>query len=126
MTIAEYYTQLAKEVLESFHDQDDGLAPMVLLHTHRIRLCMPILDDRPSVTQVDAITQRHAAEVLAASWPDRGDVNRTDQRYWFYQFNLRTPFEVVEDVSSEWTERVEKIRQLIANSPTVEAISPSE
>src|SRR5262245_50814793 len=124
MDAEEIHVNLAREALQRFTDEDDALALMVLLHTHQIRLKEPILDDRPGITLLSAITQRHAAEVVAATWPDRTNTERTSREYWYYQFNSRTPYEVVDDISSDWMTRVQLLRAYLASVSIVKAVEP--
>jgi hypothetical protein len=126
MKIEDVHARLAIEILHSHVNEDDALALMILFHTHRIRLNAPVLDDRPGITEIAAITQRHAAEVMAAAWPDRDDSHRTDRLYWYYQFNSQTPYEVVDDVPRDWMIRVQRMRDNLSNVPMIRAIEPDD
>jgi len=126
MKIEEVHKNLAKEALTGHPVEEDALALMVLLHTHRIRLKAPMLDDRPGVVELAAITQRHVAEVLGAAWPDRADAQRTDRAYWYYQFNAKTPYEVVEDIPPDWMVRVQRLREVVASNPAVSSLEPED
>ena len=124
--INDVYIRWARELLGERPNEEDGLALMVLLHTHRVRLSEPILDDRPGVTELAAITQRHAAEILADSWPNRGDAQRSNRGYWYYQFNARTPYEVIEDIPQDWTLHIQRLREALARSPMVSSLDPED
>ena len=119
------HATLTKYVLTNAASDDDGLTLMLLLHSHRIVFRHPVLVDRPTITQMDAITQRHAADVVATNWPIRGN-DKCHYVYWYFLFNNRTPYEGVEDMPDEWKERVNQIRELVAYHPWVEAIVPDE
>ena len=93
--VEELYQSIAKVVLGERSD-DDALALMILLHTHHLRLGGVVLTGRPGISDLAAITQRHAAEVIAGAWPDRADRERTSREHWYYSFNTRSPFEVAE------------------------------
>ena len=73
MTVDDLYQFIAKAVLGESPSDDDALALMILLHTHHLRLAGVVFTDRPGVSELAAITQRHAAEVIAGAWPDRAD-----------------------------------------------------
>jgi hypothetical protein len=124
MTIHNVYVVLAGEVLGDRPTEEEGLALMILLHTHRIELHAQGLHDRAGVKEMDAITQRHAAEVLAAAWPDKSDQQRTDYRYWYLLFNSQTPYEVVEDIPSAWATGIEVVRERLRQQPAVLRLEP--
>jgi hypothetical protein len=126
MKMEDVHVSLATEILSRPPNEEDALALMVLLHTHHIRLKSAILEDRPGVMELAAITQRHAAEVLAATWPDRADAQRTNHAYWYHQFNARTPYEVVEDIPPDWMARVHRLRELLAGNPVVNTLEPED
>ena len=122
MTIDEIHRLIAKDALGEHPDDDDALGLMLLLHTHRIHLREPILTDRPGVLELAAITQRHASEVVAAVWPNRVDAKRIDRGYWFFAFNARTPYEVVEDIPAEWMIRVRKVLDRLSEHRLIGAL----
>ena len=126
ISINDLHLRLARGVLGAPLNEDDALALMVLLHTHRVQLREPILVDRPAVIELAAITQRDAAEVVAGCWPDRADKDRTKHHYWYRLFNNRTPFEIVEDIPSEWIGRVTRLRDELAKSPMVDSLVPDD
>jgi hypothetical protein len=117
---------LAKNAMGQHPSEDDALALMIILHTHQIRLREPILQDRPGVVDLAAITQRHAAEVMATIWPDRSDKLRTYPDYWYSTFNTRTPYEVVEDVLLDWMIRLQRVREHFAENPLVQGLEPED
>lgn len=126
VSLSDLYSRIAKGALGGHSSEEDALALMLLLHTHRIRLAGMVLEDRPGVTDLAAITQRHAAELLATAWPDNADAQRSDPRYWYYQFNARTPFEVVEDIPHDWMVRVERIRRTVTTLEEVRSLEPED
>jgi len=126
MTIEDIHRLIAKDALGDHPNDDDALGLMLLLHTHCIQLRGPILADRPGVLDLAAITQRHASEVVAAAWPDRLDVKRIDRGYWFFAFNSRTPYEVVEDIPAEWLARVHKMLNRLGEHPFIGAMNAED
>jgi len=96
------------------------------LHTHHVWLSKPVLQDRPKVTDLAAITRRHAAEVVAAIWPDRSDKWRTDREYWYDMFIARTPYEVVEDVPEDWMVRLRLLRERLIHDPLIDRLEPED
>ena len=98
----------------------------ILLHTHHVWLSKPVLQDRPKVTDLAAITRRHAAEVVAAIWPDRSDKWRTDREYWYDMFIARTPYEVVEDVPEDWMVRLRLLRERLIHDPLIDRLEPED
>ncbi len=126
MTIDEMLEALARNGLGAQPTDEDALAVMLLLHTHHVHLGGPVLSDRPGVQEVAAIAQRHAAEVVAAVWPDRLDKTRTSPQHWYYQFNARTPFEVADDVEPPWDERLARVKQKVLQSGLVQSLNPED
>ena len=126
MTIEELHCALVRETLGGQPLEDDGLALMLVLHTHHVALRTAALDDRPNVTELEPITQRHAAEVVAAAWPDQADRQRVDPAHWYVLFNTRTPYEVVEDLPPEWAQPVEKMRKRLAAHPAIRSVEPDD
>jgi hypothetical protein len=122
MTIDNLHATLARNLLGEHPTEDDGLALMLLLHTSRILLREAISGDRPGIMEVAAITQRQAATVVATVWPNRTDKERVDYRYWYFQFNVRTPYEVLEDLPAEWLARVARLRDALSQHPMVKEI----
>jgi hypothetical protein len=123
MTLEEMHRALAQVGLGPQPADDDGLAVMLFLHTHHLQLGAASLSDRPGVRDLAALAQRHAAEVVAAAWPSRQDSLRMSPQHWYYEFNTRTPFEVVEDMEPFWAERVAGVRERILKSGLVQAIT---
>lgn len=126
VTIENVFTMLASHALGQDPTDEDALALMVLLHTHSVSLREPVVEDRPNVVAFAALTQRHVASVLASAWPNRTDGQRTVYGYWYYLFNSRTPFEVVEDVPEEWLPRLQTVRQRIESHPVVRSVRPED
>lgn len=116
--------ELLGSVLKGRLTEDDALLWMVLLHTHAIHL-RPILQSVNGVPGsgevLPAETQRGAAEVIAELWPDRHD-ERADPSYWYWQFNVRTPYELLNEVPRELRARLLQLRDLLAQDPRVAAV----
>lgn len=128
MTSDVLLVNLAREALGRQPGDEEALALMVLLHTHRLRFKGVTLDDLPGVTELAALTQRHSASVVAAAWPNREEPPRTRTNYawWYRQFNLRTPYELVEEIPEPWRQRVEDLRQRYLASKLIEAVEPED
>lgn len=123
--------QDAHEVLGWFlagnsESENEVLAMMLLLHTHRIQFTRPVLDDRPDVCGISAITQRHAAETAAKVWGGGSDEGRDDPAYWYFLLNTNAPYEVVEDMPEHWRAEVEKMRVKLLAHPDVSAVEKED
>lgn len=126
MTLDELHNELARTVLGPSPCDEDGLALVIVLHTHSMRLSRPCLSDMPGATTIRALTQRHACEVVASAWPDRADRQKTNSAVWYWDFNTRTPFEVVEDIEPSWRERVDRTRSVVLRHPEIAAVDPED
>ncbi len=101
MTRHEVYVNLARNALNQLPRAEESvLSCMVALHTHTILLadsCNPT--DMTSVGErrrLDAVTRRHAAEIVAAATGNATEQSTID--YWYAKYSSSTPYEVVEDI----------------------------
>ena len=108
--------------------ESDSLLYMVrLLHTHSIRLRPAVklddvvIEDETNGIVLPAITQRHAAEVIASLWPEEKD--RGNYAYWYWRYNQLTPYGVVDDIPAVLHNRLDALRQLLLCDPRVEGIA---
>jgi hypothetical protein len=92
---------------------------MILLHTHAIQLRPGVLGEEPVL--LPAETQRGVAATIAALWPNRTDA-RGSYEYWYWQYNTRTPYEVLEDVPEHLMPRLREFRQALAQDARVSAV----
>jgi hypothetical protein len=116
--------ELLRSVLPEPFTEEDALLWMVLLHTHAIHLRPDALSrcgNGEPIAVLAAETQRGAAGVIAALWPDRAD-ERADYVYWSFQYQARTPFEVLEEVPEDQRARLLELRHLLAGDPRVAAV----
>jgi hypothetical protein len=113
---------LIADILGTPLNEEDALVVMILLHTHGIGLTRPVLSDPPGVTDLAAITQRHAAEVVAGLWPDRADPDRTNYAWWYWRFNTQVPFESIDDVPHPCRGRVKDLRRRLEGHPLVACV----
>src|SRR5687768_3814528 len=67
MNMDEFFRSVADAALAGRRSEVEGLVVMILLHTHRLKLRAGVLSDRPGVEELAAITQRHAAAVIAGA-----------------------------------------------------------
>lgn len=126
MTLDDLLELLARAALEARPTDEDALALMILLHTHHAWLGDTALSDRPGVRDVAALSQRHAAELVAVAWPDRHDATRTSPNHWLVRFITETPVEVLEDVLPPWDERLARAKQRVLSSGLVQAMTPED
>lgn len=83
MTLDELLVTVVREAMGPEPTEDDGLAMMIVLHTHRLLLVGAQVSDRPGMQEIEALTQRVAAVVVASAWPDRSNKTWTkhSERY---------------------------------------------
>lgn len=120
ITRDKFHEHVARKSFPELRDELDALALMILLHTHEIVLKTPLDNAGTLIRTFSPITQRHAAEVVAAVWKDRSDAVRD----WYWEFNTRTPFEVIEDVPAEWAGRIEAARRALESHPLIHQVNP--
>ncbi len=109
--------EIIEQLLGASPHDDDALALVVVLHTHRIRTVNGTLE---------ALTQRGAAAAVADAWPDRSDTERTNYVHWYWRFNTETPFETLADVTEAWRPRIEATRERLAAAATVVAVDGAD
>lgn len=121
MTIETIHCELCRSV--ELRSDDDGLALMILLHTHCVIL-REGLREAPQAFRLAPLTQRHAAEVVASLWPHSDPRGRYE--YWYWAFNTRTPFELAEEVTEEWKPRINQVCRALFMNPLIAAIRPED
>jgi len=99
---------------------DEVLLWMILLHTHDIHLREPFLFDAPGVQELGAVTQRQAATVVAALWPNRSD-ERSHYAFWYRAYQT-APYESIGDVPLNVRSRLSELRDILGRDPRVAAI----
>jgi len=126
MTVETVHEELIRASLDAPMTPDDALLWMALLHTHRIDFQQPVLSDRPSVTSLAAITERHAAEVMAALWQDRKSSERATSTFWWNEYRSKAGFQVLEDLPPESLPRLHEHRDRLATDPLIAVIIPED
>lgn len=119
LTIPTAHRELLRNVLQRPLTEEDALLWMVLLHTHAIHLSPGVLAEEAIV--LSAETQRGVASIIADLWPDRAD-ERSNDAYWYRQYNTRTPYEVLEDVPRDLLSPILRLREILSRDPRVSAI----
>jgi hypothetical protein len=111
MTKEEYFLKLVGEILSVESSDDEVLACMVLLHTHSIEVpCSITIDDAGSDRLLSPLTRRHCAAVVAIALAG-SPFPKTNERYWYTQYDKMTPYEVVADIRGEWMAKVNHLIQ---------------
>jgi hypothetical protein len=123
------HRDLLKDCLSGPLTEADALLWMVLLHTHQIRLQPDaIAGGNGGILTFAAITQRHAAEILASLWADlkRDSGERSRYAYWYCRYNKETPFEVLSHVPDTLLPRLVELRAMLAHDSRVAAVEPED
>lgn len=118
------HKKLLSDVIKAPLAEEDGLAWMILLHTHEIHVrSQPLADDAfnepREVTILAPETQRGAAQIVAALWPDETDAKHRDPSYWYRKYNTSGSYEALEDVPEDLRQRVLRVRELLAQHPCI-------
>ena len=109
--------------------ESDALLWMALLHTHQIQLHPGAVSSaNGELLRFAALTQRHAAEIIAELWaaqhPERDA--RAAYGYWYGEYNRKTPFEVFEDIPQALRARLTELRDALARDPRVASVTPED
>ena len=131
MTFETAPEELVRSAIQEPLTDETALSWMVLLHTHEIHFRAGTLldDDGTSNSEtviIAALTQRGVAHVVAALWPDRTDKDRCDYVHWYWEFNVKGPYEVLSDVPQDRLESVLRLRDILAKDPRVLAVVEEE
>jgi hypothetical protein len=123
-----YHKELLRSLMHERLTEEEGLLWIVLLHTHAIHAHMEALTADASATGtrgatvLPADTQRGVAHIIASLWPDRTDHQRCDYAYWYWQYNTKTPYEVLSDMPQDQLARLLELRDTLAKDPRVIAV----
>jgi hypothetical protein len=94
--------------------ESDLLCLMILFHTHRLTFMRPLLPSRPGVKQFAAVTQRDAAEIVAAAFPQHTPA----ELYWMFNSAPgHGRFEVMDDVPPDVAVRIVALRSKLLTHP---------
>ena len=121
IAIDKIHQELLRGVIGGQLTQEDALLWMVLIHTHEIHLRSPILTDARGVTKLATATQRHAASVTAALWPDRAS-QQAEYTFWYREYQLKTPYEDISDVPPHQLARLVQLREALLQDPRVASV----
>ena len=129
MKSQELLTNLVSQSLQMVgSDEHWLLATMIVLHTQDLLLDESVfLDDvnwGDSEHRLNAITRRHATEVIADAIGKNGDVAFMDTLHARYL--TKSPFELMESVSDEFKPAVERIRSEFESDVRVKQLAEPE
>lgn len=120
---------LRRLVVEVFRDrltEQDSLLLMALLHMYRVILSHPISNLDKAVTYFEALTQRSAATVVAALWPQQDDP-RSTYWYWYWKWNADwRAYQHLETLSPAETQRLNQLKRLLETHAAVRCLEPEE
>jgi hypothetical protein len=133
------HVDLVREALGGRLTEEDALLWMVLLHTHQIHIRANFVDEawrrheRNRIVTLSAHTQRGVAAVIAELWREirqkrtrPPEEPRTRYEHWYWEFNTRVPYEVVESIPAELLPRLQELRNQLAHDPRVVDIVPDD
>jgi hypothetical protein len=90
ISINRLHEQLVKDTIRSRLSDGDAMLLFFLLHTYEIELLPDVLGDNCDGAIVAAVTQRHAAEIIAVLYRDRAkkrDDHRASYEHWYWKWN---------------------------------------
>ena len=126
MSTDEFHRAIARAALPEDATEEDVLLYMALIHLHGLRLKQGVsFDDvaqgeRERAVTLAALTQRHAASVVASLWPIQD--SKGQYEYWYSRYNRLTPYEVVSDVPSGKMARLQAFREALLGHPQIDAV----
>jgi hypothetical protein len=121
IAVDKVHTELLRGVISGQLTQEDALLWMVLIHTHKIQLRSPMLTDAHGVTTLAPATQRQAASVIAALWPDRAS-QQAEYTFWYREYQLKTPYEDISEVPPHQLARLVQLRAALLQDPRVASV----
>jgi hypothetical protein len=119
VTIETVHEELIRANLDGTLTTEDALLWMALLHTHEIHFRLSLLSDRPSVMSVAPITRNEVAEVMAALWRGRKNVERASSTFWLHEYAEKAGWECIEDIPAEKANRLQELRDQLATDPRI-------
>jgi hypothetical protein len=126
MTKHQIHKSLTRAVLSTETAAEDVLLYMVLLHTHDIYLKAGVVlddviaNDASKPLLIQAITQRHAAEVVGALWSPNDEKGQYE--HWYWLFCKTTPYQVSSEIPPAELARMMELKALLLSDPRVEAV----
>ena len=126
MTLQECYFLIARSAVGMSPVEYDVLSLMVLLHTHEIILASEVALEDVKVRNCEneivlpAVTQSHAAEIVASLWPASNQQKQHD--FWHMKFITESPYESVDDVPDEKKPMLCLMKKRVESSPLVKAV----
>lgn len=130
MTTDDVHFEVAAHTLALLPAGDESvLACMVVLHTHDLILAdgvqpSDITTPMPGRTRLYAVTHRHAAEIVSAALGQATD--KDSKVRWYVRYCSETPYEFMEYVPQPFLDRVLACKSVMAQSPLVQEIIPSD
>jgi hypothetical protein len=120
--------ELLRNAIRGGLSEEDALLWMALLHTHEIHLQPGTLEDLKGdpIVILSPDTQRGAAAVIAALWRKHSDPVRTDYTYWYFEYGMRTPYELFDDAPPAHQERIRQLREALTHDKRVVAVRPED
>ena len=127
MTIETVHEEFIRANLLETLTPEDTLLWMVLVHTHEIRFREPLLEDRPGIMGVSAVTQRHAADIAAALWRHRKRQDLASSTHWYHEYLVHPAgCECIEDLPVVYLPRFCELRDQLLTDPRVAAVVPED
>lgn len=105
--------------------ESDALLLMLLVHTHKIQLHSGgVAGANGDQALLGPLTQREAAAEVAAVWGELHpeDNERCSFSYWYRQFNLQTPYEVMDDVPPPLLPKLLLLREALRRNQRVSSV----
>lgn len=132
--------ELVRNSLKAGLAESDALLWMVLLHTHEIHVRADFVEkpwrdhQEGGAVVFPALTQRGVAAVVAKLWLEtklkkksQGKAEpRTNYIHWYWEYNTRVPYEIVEQVPAGLRPRLEELRAILEQDPRVFAVVPED
>lgn len=117
----DFHIHVTRELFRKPISDRSGLYLMAVFQLYKIQFSKGTLVDAPQQTGFDALTQRHAAEVVSAIWNGSQD-ERRDYMFWYGAWHSAGYHEVFSDFSAEQQQEIVRFKELIEKHPLVSGL----
>ena len=118
-TFQQFHERIVTDTFPERLSDDDAFLVFAILHTYVTVLAGPIISDAPQCDKIYGMTQRGAADALAALWRGTDD-ERGHYTHWYWKWNTDwDAYRHLEALSPEEKARMRVLKQRIEEHPYI-------